>query len=94
MKVRNLSHKTMTIIDQNHYMAVSTDLIGAALGMLGMLSPIMAGMIHIFHTGGILLNSGRLLSWEPPVEPMDKCRGCLLGCKCGNANCNRKCKTC
>jgi len=94
MKVRNLSHKTMTIIDQNHYMAVSTDLIGAALGMLGMLSPIMAGMIHIFHTGGILLNSGRLLSWEPPVEPMDQCRGCLLGCKCGNANCNRKCKTC
>ncbi len=94
MKVRNLSHKTMTIIDQNHYMAVSTDLIGAALGMMGILSPIMAGMIHIFHTGGILLNSGRLLSWEPPVEPMDKCRGCLRGCKCGNAKCKNECKTC
>jgi len=94
MKVRNLSHKTMTIIDQNHYMAVSTDLIGAALGMMGVLSPIMAGMIHIFHTGGILLNSGRLLSWEPPVEPMDKCRGCLRGCKCGNAKCKNERKTC
>ncbi len=70
VKVRNLSHQTMKVIDQNHYFAVSTDLIGAALGMLGILSPVMAGMIHIFHTGGILVNSGRLLTWEPPSEPM------------------------
>ncbi len=70
IKVRNLSHQTMKVIDQNHYFAVSTDLGGAALGMLGILSPVMAGMIHIFHTAGILVNSGRLLSWEPPCEPM------------------------
>lgn len=94
MKVRNLSHQTMTIIDQNHYLAVSTDLIGAALGMVGILSPVMAGMIHILHTGGILLNSGRLLSWEPPVEPMDYCRGCLRQCKYGNGRCRNKDKIC
>ncbi|PIE73631.1 MAG: heavy metal translocating P-type ATPase [Deltaproteobacteria bacterium] len=76
MRVRNLSHKTMRVIDQNHYLAVSTDLIGVALGMFGLLSPVMAGMIHILHTGGILLNSGRLLKWEPPVEPMDRCCRC------------------
>lgn len=76
MKVRNLSHQTMRVIDQNHYLAVSTDLIGAALAMLGFLSPVLAGMIHILHTGGILLNSGRLLHWEPPVEPLDCCKAC------------------
>ncbi|WP_321495678.1 cation-translocating P-type ATPase [uncultured Desulfobacter sp.] len=70
IKVRNLSHQTMKVIDQNHYFAISTDLGGAALGMLGMLSPVMAGMIHIFHTAGILVNSSRLLSWEPPSKPM------------------------
>lgn len=72
IKVRNLSHQTMKIIDQNHYFAISTDLAGAALGMLGMLSPVMAGMIHIFHTAGILVNSSRLLSWDPPCKPMGR----------------------
>lgn len=67
MMIRQLSHRTMTVIDQNHYFAVSTDLLGAALGMAGLLSPIMAGMIHIIHTGGILLNSSLLLRWEAPV---------------------------
>ena len=70
IKVRNLSHQTMKVIDQNHYFAISTDLGGAALGMLGILSPVMAGMIHIFHTAGILINSSRLLSWEAPYQPM------------------------
>ena len=70
IKVRNLSHQTMKVIDQNHYFAISTDLGGALLGMLGMLSPVMAGMIHIFHTAGILVNSSRLLSWELSCEPM------------------------
>ncbi|PID77141.1 MAG: heavy metal translocating P-type ATPase [Deltaproteobacteria bacterium] len=69
MKVRNLSHQTLRVVDQNHYLAVSTDLIGAALGMMGILSPIMAGMIHILHTGGILINSSRLLNWQPSAEP-------------------------
>lgn len=76
MKVRNLSHQTLKVIDQNHYLAVSTDLIGAVLGMLGVLSPVMAGMIHILHTGGILLNSSRLMSWKAPTEPMGVCKSC------------------
>lgn len=82
VKVRNLSHQTMRVIDQNHYFAVSTDLIGAALGMMGLLSPVMAGMIHILHTGGILINSSRLLSWEAPVLPID-------GCDCDGKTCGQ-----
>lgn len=74
--LRNLSRKTLQVVDQNHYFAVSTDLIGAVLGMAGFLSPVMAGMIHILHTGGILLNSGRLLNWEPPQEPLIHCSSC------------------
>ncbi len=90
MKVRNLSHKTMTVIDQNHYFAVSTDLIGAALGMLGILSPVMAGMIHIMHTGGILVNSSRLLSWEPPVDPLAYCKKCQKDPETGEIWCEKK----
>ncbi|MGI6657070.1 MAG: heavy metal translocating P-type ATPase [Desulfobulbus sp.] len=75
MRLRNLSHKTMQVIDQNHFLAVSTDIIGAVLAMVGVLSPVMAGMIHILHTGGILLNSGRMLSWEPPVTPRKRLPG-------------------
>ena len=90
MKMRNLSHKTMTVIDQNHFLAISTDLIGAALGMAGILSPIMAGMIHILHTGGILINSSRLLSWEPSDEPMVRCRTCPKRYLCGGGKCKRQ----
>lgn len=70
MLVRNLSHQTMRIIEQNHFLAVSTDLAGTSLAMAGLLPPILAGLIHILHTCGILLNSGRLLRWEAPTEPM------------------------
>lgn len=86
VKVRNLSHQTMRVIDQNHYFAISTDLVGAVLGMLGILSPVMAGMIHIIHTGGILVNSSRLLSWEAPVLPID-------GCGCSSRKCDHSDKT-
>jgi len=85
IKVRNLSRQTMKVIDQNHYFAISTDLGGAALGMLGMLSPVMAGMIHIFHTAGILVNSSRLLSWDPSCRSIDG-----NGDVCGDNNGNDK----
>ncbi|PHR27242.1 MAG: heavy metal translocating P-type ATPase [Desulfotalea sp.] len=88
MKVRNISHQTLKVIDQNHYFAVSTDLIGAALGMMGLISPVMAGLIHILHTGGILINSSRLLSWDPPVTPMDWCQDDRSVSTCDNKNCD------
>ena len=75
LALRSLSHQTMRIIEQNHFLAVSTDLIGTLLAMAGRLHPVLAGLIHILHTGGILLNSGRLLAWEPPVKPGGRCNG-------------------
>lgn len=91
MKVRNLSHQTMKVIDQNHYFAVSTDVFGAVLGMMGLISPVMAGLIHIIHTGGILVNSSRLLSWEPPVSPRAQCKKDRASCECENETCT-ECK--
>lgn len=75
LALRSLSHQTMRIIEQNHFLAVSTDLIGTLLAMAGKLHPVLAGLIHILHTGGILLNSGRLLAWEPPAKPGGRCNG-------------------
>ena len=64
--LRQLSHKTLKVIDQNYYLAVSTNIMGVLLASVGWLTPIMAGGLHIVHTLGILLNSSRLVRWEPP----------------------------
>jgi cation-transporting P-type ATPase C len=59
--LRQLSRRTMRVIEQNHWLAVGTNVAGILLGALGWITPIMAGMVHILHTGGIMLNSSRLL---------------------------------
>ena len=77
--LRQLSHKTLEVIDQNYYLAVSTNIMGVLLASVGWLTPIMAGGLHIVHTLGILLNSSRLIRWEPPglseEQIMDKSNG-------------------
>ncbi|GBC63520.1 heavy metal translocating P-type ATPase [Desulfonema ishimotonii] len=67
--VRSLSRETMRIVRQNFWIATGTNLGGVVLGALGVLSPVMAGMIHIVHTAGILANSGRLLFYKAPPLP-------------------------
>ena len=63
--VRALSRKTLTIIRQNFWIATGTNIAGAAFGVLGLLSPVSAGLLHIGHTLGVLANSSRLLFHEP-----------------------------
>ena len=67
--LRQLSHQTMRVIEQNFWLAVSTNAVGIALGAAGRINPIMAGLIHVLHTLGIMANSSRLLKWEPGVAP-------------------------
>ncbi|MEA3276142.1 MAG: cation-translocating P-type ATPase [Pseudomonadota bacterium] len=62
--VRGLSRATRRVAEQNHWLAIGTDLAGAALGAMGWLSPATGGLIHIAHTLGILLNSSRLLAFD------------------------------
>lgn len=69
--LRQLSHKTLRTIEQNYYLATFTNVLGIALGAAGRLTPVMAGMLHIVHTLGILLNSSRLLNWKASGLPQD-----------------------
>lgn len=63
--LRKLSKHTMQIIHQNYSLATGTNLIGVGLGMMNALNPVMAGLIHIVHTAGIVFNSSRILYYEP-----------------------------
>jgi len=65
VSLRKLSRETMHIIEQNHWMAVSTNIVGVFLGATGRLPPFWGGLLHVIHSLGIMLNSGRLLSWTP-----------------------------
>ncbi|MHC1752718.1 heavy metal translocating P-type ATPase [Humidesulfovibrio sp.] len=68
--VRALSRQTINVARQNFLLATSTNLGGAALGALGLLSPVAAGLLHIVHTAGVLANSARLLRFEHTTAPL------------------------
>jgi manganese/zinc-transporting P-type ATPase C len=59
--IRQLSRRTRQVIEQNYWLAVSTDLLGALLAVLGRLTPVRASAIGLGHAAGIFLNSSRLL---------------------------------
>ena len=65
VNLRKLSRKTMQVIEENHWMAVSTNIVGVFLGATGRLAPLWGGLLHVIHSLGIMLNSSRLLSWKP-----------------------------
>ena len=65
--VRSLSHATIRIIHQNFWIATGSNIVGVVMGALGFLSPVMAGLIHITHTAGIMANSSRLLFYDHPL---------------------------
>ncbi|MCD6273368.1 MAG: cation-translocating P-type ATPase [Deltaproteobacteria bacterium] len=62
--VRSLSHATIRTVHQNFWIATGSNIVGVVLGVLGVLSPVMAGLIHITHTAGIMANSSRLLFYD------------------------------
>lgn len=65
--VQSLSQTTLKVINQNFWIATGSNLIGVVFGAAGLLSPAMAGMIHIVHSLGVLANSARLLRYDPPA---------------------------
>jgi manganese/zinc-transporting P-type ATPase C len=67
--VRALSRKTLAVVHQNFWIATGSNIAGVTLGAFGLLSPVMAGLVHIGHTLGILANSSRLLFFEQPPIP-------------------------
>jgi len=65
--LRLLSDKTLRTIETNFWIATVTNGVGILLGAMGWLTPVMAGVLHIGHTLGIMGNSSRLLKWEAGV---------------------------
>ena len=63
--VRQLSRQTLLIIQQNYWLALTTNILGSLLAILGRLTPVLGGLLHITHAGLIAANSTRLLSWQP-----------------------------
>ncbi|WP_320170482.1 cation-translocating P-type ATPase [Maridesulfovibrio sp.] len=65
--VQSLSRETLRVVHQNFWIASGSNLAGVVLGAMGLLSPVMAGLIHIGHSLGVLANSARLLRYDPPA---------------------------
>lgn len=65
---RLLSRQTLRIIEQNHWFAVTTDLLSAGLALAGLMPPILSGAAHILHTVLIFANSSRMYTYQPDVE--------------------------
>jgi len=65
--VHSLSRTTIRVVHQNFWIATGSNLVGVVLGAAGLLSPVMAGMLHVVHSLGVLANSSRLLRYEPPA---------------------------
>lgn len=59
--LRKLSCRTLRTIEQNYWIALSTDLLGALLALLGRLTPVRASAIGLGHALGIFLNCSMLL---------------------------------
>lgn len=65
MYVQQLSQDTTRIAYQNFWLATGSNIAGVIMGATGVLSPVMAGFLHILHTMGVIANSSRLLLHSP-----------------------------
>lgn len=52
---------------QNFWIATGSNIVGVVLGATGLLSPVMAGLLHIVHSLGVMANSSRLLRYDIPA---------------------------
>ncbi|XPV75061.1 MAG: heavy metal translocating P-type ATPase [Desulfovibrio sp.] len=66
--VHSLSQQTLKIVHQNFWIATGSNLLGVGLAFTGLLSPVMAGALHIVHSLGVLGNSSRLLGFDGVPE--------------------------
>ena len=60
-----LGKQTLRVVEQNFWIATLTNLLGIVLAVPGWMSPVFTGALHVGHSLTILLNSGRMLSYEP-----------------------------
>lgn len=85
--VRALSKETVNIIEQNYKIATYSNLVGVWLGAAGLMTPLFAGFLHIFHSLGVWLNSSRLLGFDMAEQPQCSMPACALGERTGIDTC-------
>ncbi|EFK08938.1 heavy metal translocating P-type ATPase [delta proteobacterium NaphS2] len=66
--LKDLSKKTLQIVDQNFWLATLTNAIGIIMAVPGWMPPAFSGVMHVGHSLGILINSGRILKWAPETK--------------------------
>jgi cation-transporting P-type ATPase C len=66
--IHDLAEQTLGIVEQNFWLATLTNVLGIMLAIPGWMPPVLSGSLHVGHSLGILMNSGRLLKWEPSYE--------------------------
>ncbi len=85
--VRALSKETVNIIEQNYKIATYSNLVGVCLGAAGLMTPLFAGFLHIFHSLGVWLNSSRLLGFDMAEQPQCSMPVCAVGQRTGIDTC-------
>jgi len=66
--LRLLRRRALRTIEQNFWLANGTNILGILAGLGGWMGPSAAGLLHVIHTLGIMLNSSRLLVWSQDEE--------------------------
>ncbi len=77
-----LSKQTVKVVHQNFWIATGSNIIGLVLGASGIMPPVMAGMLHIIHTLGVLANSSRLLRYEASSISHENLRSEIVNPSC------------
>jgi manganese/zinc-transporting P-type ATPase C len=65
-----LSRQTLRVVRQNYGMALCVNAGGIAFGALGLLNPFLAAILHNLSTLLVVLNSARLIRYDPDVPAL------------------------
>jgi manganese/zinc-transporting P-type ATPase C len=75
-----LSRRTMRVIRQNYGLALGTNSIGLYLGAMGSINPIIAAVLHNLSTLLVVLNSTRLIDFDPDLRQIPRNRTGSTAC--------------
>jgi cation-transporting P-type ATPase C len=63
-----LSRRTLQVVRQNYALSIGVNILGLLAGAGGGLSPVLAAMLHNASSIAVVLNSSRLLRYEPSIN--------------------------
>lgn len=63
--VIHISRRTMSVVRQNYGLSLGVNSLGLSMAAMGRLSPILAAVLHNLSTIMVILNSSRLIRYDP-----------------------------